>query len=70
MSIDVPDGEQGLSAVYAATTVAEIVRFSTRKAHAVQGADPDHSPVPVQDSHFFSPVRTGIPGSSIRPMSI
>ena len=28
MSIDVPECEQGLSAVYAATTVAEIVRFS------------------------------------------
>ena len=28
MSIDAPEGEQGLNAVYAATTVADIVRFS------------------------------------------
>jgi hypothetical protein len=28
MSIDEPDGQQGLSAVYAATTVADIVRFT------------------------------------------
>lgn len=35
MSIDLPETEQGLSAVYAATTVADIVRFTPAEKHAV-----------------------------------
>ncbi len=35
MSIDVPECDQGLSAVYAATTVAEIVRFSPMEKRAL-----------------------------------